>query len=208
MGKTRGGTRGQQNTSEKEGTSRDSGRREGGEKTRRRRWRRREAGRGRERKKSGGEGDNMWNCSPRPSDRDWFNGIRVPASSAIILHSENVHPPLVLWHIIHARVCARVPSLPPAPLPPRRSSSPPSPHTAPFGFTHLCQRYEFRSVSYSRRICTVQIRVNVVVVAFCPNGQPWPQHNNCFLGIFFIPFFFGISLRFEDLSILNSLYLR
>lgn len=70
-----------------------------------------------ERKKSGGEGDNMWNCSPRPSDRDWFNGIRVPASSAIILHSENVHPPLVLWHIIHARVCARA-------SPPSCSSSP------------------------------------------------------------------------------------
>lgn len=75
----------------------------------------------------------------------------------------------------------------------------------PFGFTHLCQRYEFRSVSYSRRICTVQIRVNVVVL---PSAWTVNRDHNIttvFWEFFFCFFFEGEKgFRFENLSILDS----
>lgn len=113
-------------------------------------------------KKSEGEGDNMCNCSPRPSDRDWFNGIRVAASSAIIIHSGNVHPPLVLWH---TRSCVHTPSSPVSPsllfLRPRLPAQ--------------SQRYEFRNASCSQKR-TVQVRWTnnrSLVVLLLANNQLW-----------------------------------
>lgn len=116
-----GATRGQQNTSEKEGTSRDSGRRGQREEGR---GRRREAGRGRERKKSAEGKETI--CETAVQGQAIVTGLMAFESQPRVQLYYTRRMCIHLWcsDTLYTLVCARA-SPPPCPSSPAVSSSPP-----------------------------------------------------------------------------------